>query len=101
MLKCKITFLKQAQHTELMAKYENPIGQGCDLKVGQTFISIDGKMPKGFCPNAWVSVGPYVKALAEGKENFFDGWMLNKKSAMISCNDGFRPASFLIEVIPD
>ena len=22
---------------------------------------------------------------------FYDGWMKNKKSAMISCNDGFRP----------
>ena len=27
------------------------------------------------------------------------GWMKNKKSAMISCNDGFRPVSFSIEVI--
>ena len=27
--------------------------------------------------------------------------MKNPKSAMISCNDGFRPVSFLIEVIED
>ena len=25
----------------------------------------------------------------------------NKKSAMISCNDGFRPVSFYLEVIND
>ena len=37
--------------------------------------------------------------LASGKGNFFDGWMKNPKSAMISCNDGFRPVSFYIEVI--
>ena len=28
-----------------------------------------------------------------------DGWMKNPHSAMISCNDGFRPVSFYIEVI--
>ena len=27
------------------------------------------------------------------------GWMKNPMSAMISCNDGFRPFSFYIEVI--
>ncbi|MBQ5575153.1 MAG: TIGR04076 family protein, partial [Bacteroidales bacterium] len=29
----------------------------------------------------------------------YDGWMKNPQSAMISCNDGFRPVSFLVEVI--
>ena len=37
--------------------------------------------------------------LAHGGENFYDGWMKNPKSAMISFNDGFRPLSFLIEVV--
>jgi len=37
--------------------------------------------------------------LAHGGGNFYDGWMKNEKSAMISCNDGFRPVSFYIEVI--
>jgi len=27
--------------------------------------------------------------------------MKNPKSAMISCNDGFRPVSFLIETVED
>ena len=39
-----------------------------------------------------------IKYKYNGK-NFYDGWMKNPKSAMISCNDGFRPVSFLIEVI--
>ncbi len=33
--------------------------------------------------------------------DFFDGWMKNPMSAMISCNDGFRPFSFYIEVIDE
>ena len=43
----------------------------------------------------------FVMALAHGGENFYDGWMKNPRSAMISCNDGFRPVSFLIETVED
>ena len=35
----------------------------------------------------------------EGKGYFYDNWMKNPYSAMISCNDGFRPVSFLLEAI--
>jgi len=42
-----------------------------------------------------------VVALAHGKGNFYDGWMRNPMSAMISCNDGFRPFSFYIEAIDE
>ena len=38
-------------------------------------------------------------ALAQGGGDFFDGWMRDPYSAMISCNDGFRPVSFLIEAL--
>ena len=41
----------------------------------------------------------YVESLAKGEGNFYDGWMKNPMSAMISCNDGFRPFSFYIEVV--
>ena len=41
----------------------------------------------------------FVKKLADGDGNFFNGWMKNKYSAMISCNDGFRPVSFYLETI--
>jgi hypothetical protein len=43
----------------------------------------------------------FVESLARGKGNFFDGWMKNPMSAMISCNDGFRPFSFYIEAIEE
>ena len=32
---------------------------------------------------------------------FYGEWMKNPHSAMISCNDGFRPVSFLVEAIDE
>ncbi len=42
---------------------------------------------------------PITLWLTNGGGDFYDGWMKNRHSAMISCNDGFRPVSFLIEAI--
>ena len=42
-----------------------------------------------------------VMTLAHCGGNFYDGWMRNPKSAMISCNDGFRPVSFYIEALDE
>lgn len=99
MKKVKITAIRKVQYDDLMAKYENPIEHPCDVCEGQSWISIDGKCPEGFCPEAWKSMKEFVEALARGEGNFFDGWMKNPYSAMISCNDGFRPVSFYIETI--
>ncbi|MBQ8196844.1 MAG: TIGR04076 family protein [Clostridia bacterium] len=99
MKKVKITVMKITTYPELSAIYENPIEHTCDMQIGKTFISVKGKKPLGFCDSAWDSVKPFVKQLAKGKGNFFDGWMKNPYSAMISCNDGFRPVSFYIEVV--
>ncbi len=60
---------------------------------------LDGKCPEGFCDSAWESMRYFVEELAKGGGNFYDGWMKNPRSAMISCNDGFRPVSFYIEVM--
>ena len=49
--------------------------------------------------SAWYSMREFVESLAKGEGNFYDGWMKNPMSAMISCNDGFRPFSFYIEVV--
>lgn len=95
----KITALRQTIYDDLMAQYENPIEHACDVSIGQTWISVDGQCPDGFCPSAWDSVRPFVESLARGEGNFYDGWMKNPMSAMISCNDGFRPVSFLIEAL--
>ena len=95
----RITAVRQTVYRDLMAQYENPIEHTCDITVGQTFISVDGKRPEGLCESAWESMRPFVEALARGEGNFYDGWMQNPHSAMISCNAGFRPVSFYIETI--
>ena len=95
----RITAMRQTVYTDLMGLYENPIEHACDVTMGQEFISIDGKRPDGLCASAWESMRPFVEALARGEGNFFDGWMQNPCSAMISCNDGFRPVSFYLETI--
>ena len=89
--------MKVAQYDDLMEKYENPIEHACAMKVGQVFTADGWRRPEGFCESAWDSVSPFVMTLSHGGEDLFDGWMKNKRSAMISCNDGFRPVSFLIE----
>lgn len=48
---------------------------------------------------AWETLRPFVEEFAQGRGNFFDGWMRNPLSAMLSCNDGFSPVSFYVEVI--
>ena len=99
MKKCKITVMRKALYPDLIEKYENPIEHACDLQEGQVFIAEGWNRPEGLCLSAWETMSPFVLALAHGGEDLYDGWMKNKKSAMISCNDGFRPVSFLIEVI--
>ena len=125
MNKVRITAIRQTVYPDLMAKYENrwnserhpslledgrvvteedevnPIEHTCDVREGQEWISIDGKQPGGMCPSAWESMRQFVESLARGEGNFYDGWMKNPMSAMISCNDGFRPFSFYIEVIKE
>ena len=100
MKKVKITVMRIACYDDLIEKYENPI-EPCEMRVGMTFVSVGGERPEGFCNNAWRSVGPYAKTLAEGGGNFFDGWMKNEYSAMGSCDDGFRPVSYLVEALPE
>ena len=115
MNKVRITAIRQTVYEDLMAKYENPIEHACDVREGQQWISIDGQQPEGMCPSAWNSMREFVESLARGEGNFFakrrvspdgsfdfyDGWMKNPMSAMISCNDGFRPFSFYIEVMSE
>ena len=101
MKKVRITVKRIACYRDLIEEYENPIEHACDMKTGQVFIANGWQMPAGFCVSAWDTVSPFVMALAHGAEDFYDGWMKNKKSAMISCNDGFRPVSFLLETIEE
>ena len=101
MKKCRITVVKMARYDDLIAQYENPIQHACDMELGQVFLANGWERPEGMCLSAWESMSPFVMTLAHGGENLYDGWMKNPKSAMISCNDGFRPVSFLIEALDE
>ena len=101
MKKCRITVMRMACYDDLINKYENPISHACDMKEGMVFISNGWEKPEGFCQSAWDTLSPFVLALSHGGENFYDGWMRNPKSAMLSCNDGFRPVSFFVEALDE
>ena len=97
MKKVRITVKKVARYDDLIEQYENPIEHACSMKTGQVFTANGWKRPEGFCESAWDSISAFVMTLAHGGENLYDGWMKDPRSAMISCNDGFRPVSFLLE----
>ncbi len=99
MKKVRITAVRKTEYKDLMERYENKIEHTCDVLEGMTWTSVNGEKPDGLCGEAWKSMQEFVVTLANGGGDFFDGWMKNKHSAMISCNDGFRPVSFLIETI--
>lgn len=101
MKKVRITVKKMACYPDLMAAYENPITHACDLRLGQVFVCDGWQQPDGLCDSAWQTLSPFVMALAHGATDFYDGWMKNPRSAMLSCNDGFRPVSFLLEALDE
>ena len=88
-------------YQDLIDKYEIPQEHPCDMKEGMIFISNGMDKPSGFCDSAWGTISPFVKYLSEGKTKIYGDWMKDEKTAMISCNDGFRPVSFLLEAIEE
>lgn len=101
MKKVKITVMKKACYKDLIQEYENKVENPCDMVEGQVFIANGWQKPENFCDSAWDSISAFVMTLAYGGEDIYSGWMKNKKSAMISCNDGFRPVSFLLETLDE
>ena len=112
----RITAIRQTVNPDLITQYENPIEHACDIRQEQQWISVNGKCPEGLCPSAWESMRPFVESLAQGKKVVIcdlslrrpllpkaegRSGMKNPMSAMISCNDGFRPFSFYIEAIDE
>lgn len=101
MLPVRITAIRRADYRDLQRLYENQIEHTCDVCEGMQWVSQDARCPNAFCPEAWRTIREYVEELAKGGGNFYDGWMRNPRSAMLSCNDGFRPVSFLIETVEE
>ena len=98
-MKVRITAIRKVDYADLQVLYENPIEHACDVVEGQSWVSENGEKPKGMCDSAWESMRWFVQELAAGRGDFYDGWMKNPHSAMISCNDGFRPVSFYLKAI--
>ncbi|MBQ3775650.1 MAG: TIGR04076 family protein [Ruminobacter sp.] len=101
MKKVKITVMRISRYDDLIAEYENPIPHPCDMREGMVFIADGWRKPDDFCESAWTSISSFVMTLACGGSGIYDGWMKNPRSAMISCNDGFRPVSFLLEALDE
>ena len=102
MKQVKITVIKCAYHKDLVDKYANPgLGPCRYNREGMTFISNGWQKPEGLCDNAWKSMMEYVFALSHGAENFYDGELKDRKAFVASCNDGFRPVSYLIEAMDE
>ena len=99
MKKVKITAMRRTTYPDLIAQYENPIEHACEVSIGMVWISENGQKPEGFCGAAWDCMASFVQTLAQGGGNFYDGWMKDPHSAMLSCNDGFRPVTYYLEAI--
>lgn len=101
MKKVCITANRKTSYPDLMEKYENPIQHACDVQEGQVWIANGRAKPKGFCDSAWDGISTFVMTLAHCTGIFYDGWVKNPESAMISCSDGFRPVGFYIEALDE
>ena len=101
MKKVRITVMRKAAYPELTAQYENPLENPCDMELGRVWIANGWEKPEGFCESAWQSLSPYVMVLSHGGGDFYNGWMKDPKTAMISCADGFRPVTFYLEALEE
>lgn len=93
--------MRVARYDDLISAFENPISHPCDMREGDVFVADGHNRPDGFCPSAWESLSPFVLALSCGGKGIYGNWMKDPRSAMISCNDGFRPVSFLVEALDE
>lgn len=100
MEKIKITVLRKANYIDLQKIYENPINTPCAVNEGQVFWAASEDKPQGLCESAWETMRPFVRELLRGGGNFFDGWLKNPRSVIVSCNDGLRPVTFYLEACP-
>ena len=92
----KITAVKKTEYKDLMGKYELPQELPCNLNVGDTFYTDGVEKPLGLCNSAWDTIKPFIDSIINNKP-LFANWMKDETKTIVSCNDGFRPVTFLIE----
>ena len=95
----RITALRQTAYADLSALYELPLAEPCTVRTGDSWVSHRARRPESLCPVAWECMRRYVEELAAGRGRFHGNWMRNPYSALVNCNDGFRPMSFLLEAL--
>ncbi len=93
----RITALRQSTYPDLKDRYENVLSDACPISVGQVFLFRGLQKPEGLCPSAWETILPFLEMWSRGVEEPIPGWMKDPDTLLLSCNDGFRPMSFLIE----
>ncbi len=94
----KITAIRKTEYKDLMEEYELPQDNPCNINVGDTFYTDGINKPEGLCDSAWETILPFIKSILD-KKPMFDNWMRDETKSIVSCNDGFRPVSFLIELM--
>ncbi len=101
--KVKITVIKTAFHADLVEKYcGRETYLPCTMNPeGSVYYTNGWRKPKGLCDNAWKCMANYALALASGGGHIFDGWMKNDKQAVVSCDDGLRPVTYLLEALDE
>ena len=98
-MQVRIEIKKITVYEDLIREYELPLEDTCNMYVGDVFFT-DGKTkPDKLCDSAWETIQPFAEKLSRGEGHFYGDWMKNPLSAMISCNDGFRPVTFYLEAI--
>jgi len=98
--KLRITVLKRLDPKEIFDEY--PVAERdwfvpCEVyEDGQEFLVEGLQMPEGFCPSAWQTLYPNVRALGFGGNlPYFE-----EEGVTVSCcSDGMRPVIFKIERI--
>ena len=85
MKKVKITVMECTFNKELAQNYAGEGLTPCTYnQSGQVFYTNGWQKPEGLCDNAWKSMMEYAMTLAHGGSDFYDGWMKDKKSAMVA-----------------
>lgn len=92
-----ITALRRTCYPDLSELYELPMDAPCEVRTGSVWRVTEPVRPDGFCESAWETLEPFVRRLLNGEGHFYGDWMKNPYSALLSCNDGFRPVSFYLE----
>lgn len=101
MHKVKITVLSVELKQELIAAHGCGRLDACPWhKEGDSFIT-DFRKPDGFCADAWCCIEKYVFTLAHTRKPLFWNDWAEPGKAVVCCNDGLRPVTFLVESLEE